>query len=315
MEWGGGRAYVRTVTRILRSMGQGWSASPLGGGSVFTCAALAAGALLLNACERPSVADAPAIAPTDKGGYVAPPALTAAARDGDGETELSGLAPVGAEVRLRDPDGAAYSATADRDGSWAVRLPPSASPRMFAFEGALDDRLLHAEGAILVLPAPGPPALLTRAGVGALPVSTGGGGLSILSIDEDGAGGGAVSGYAAPRAPVRLVLDDVAVGVGEADDQGRFTLLDLSARTPFSPGSHVIRVESRNAAVQGALVVEGPRALGDQPFAATRTANGWRIDWRIPGGGQQATLVFDLPSRPAPRAVPPPAPASSRTRT
>jgi hypothetical protein len=301
------RAYVRTVTRILISAGQGWRTSLEVVGPWRVGAAFAAMALVLAGCDRPYTTDAPVGAPADRGGYLPPPTLTAAARDSDGETALSGLAPAGTEVRLRDPDGAAYSATADRDGSWAVRLPPSAEPHMFSFEGALDDRVLHAEGAILVLPAPGPPAMLTRAGFGALPLGGSGrsdGGLRILSIDEDGGGGGAVSGYAAPRAPARLVLDNVAVGMGEADDQGRFTLLDLSARTPFSPGPHVIRVESRSAAVQGALTVERSPPLGAAPFVAARTPSGWRVDWRIPGGGQQTTLVFDLPNSPA-APVPP----------
>ncbi len=164
---------------------------------------------------------------------------------------------------------------------------------MFAFEGELSGRIVHADGAVLALPPPGPAAVLMRAGYGAAPIGTGGA-PRLSAIDYDGAGG-SVSGVAAPRAPVRLVLDGRPVGAGQADDGGRFSVLDLAARAPFGPGPHTVRIESPAGALQGKLVVSPSELPDDAPFRARREADRWRVDWRIPGGGVQTTLVFDVP--------------------
>ena len=231
---------------------------------------------------------------------MSPPTLTGAVRDPSEGVTLSGKAPPDAEVRLRDPGGGSFSATATGAGDWSIQLTASQEPRMFAFEGQLGQRVLHGEGALLVLPFPGPPAVLMRAGYGAMPIEAGQGAFHIETIDYDGAGGAAVSGVAAPRSVLRLVMDDKAVGAGQADDQGRFTVLDLSSQSPMTRGAHTLRVESQTKAVQGPLTVSTPPDLPDSPFRATRVPDGWRIDWRIPGGGVQTTMVFDQVSSQSP---------------
>lgn len=232
----------------------------------------------------------------DTAGYLAPPTLVAAVRDANGGVTLSGHAPGDAEVRLREPGGAAFSATATDEGDWSMQLPPSDTPRMFAFDGEVSGRLLHGEGAILALPAPAPVAVLTRASYGALPIGALPGPLRIAAVDYDGGGGGSISGLAAPRAPVRFVLDGQTVGGGRADDQGRFALLDLNARAPFGPGAHTVRIESPSGSAQVELTVTSAKDLGEQAFRTVREAGVWRTDWRSPGGGVQTTLVFDAAS-------------------
>jgi hypothetical protein len=80
--------------------------------------------------------------------------------------------------------------------------------------------------------------------------------------------------------------------MGRTDGQGRFSVLDLSARTPFGPGAHVVRIEARSGAVQGRVLVSPPTGLGDAVFHTAREGGGWRIDWRTPGGGVQTLLTF-----------------------
>jgi hypothetical protein len=259
-------------------------------------AALALPALALAACQKLAVHGEAGSAAVDPSAYLSPPTVTAAVRDGAGGLTLTGRAPAETEVRLRDPDGAAFSATAGDDGAWSIQLPPAATPRMFAFEGEVSGRPLHGEGALVALPAPGPAAMLARTGYGASPIGVGPGPLSIDAIDYDGGGGGSVSGVTASNAPVRLLLDGQAVGMGQADGRGRFSILDLSARTPFSPGAHVVRIEGPSGAVQGQVVVSPHGGLGDAVFHAEREGGGWRIDWRTPGGGVQTLLTLGAPT-------------------
>ena len=268
----------------------------------------AAAALVgLGACRPPDGQAAATPAAPDASGYLEPPVMTGAVREADGRVTLSGHAPADAEVRLMDPGGGAFSATATSGGDWSIQLAASPQPRMFAFEGEVSGRVLHGEGAVLVLPAPGPEAVLMRAGYGAVPVGPGGGPFRIEAIDYDGSGGVAVSGVAPPRAMLRFVLDGAPAGAGQADDKGRFTVLDMNTRTPMGRGDHTVRIESQTAAVHGPLTVAAPADLSDRAFAATRELDGWRIDWRIPGGGTQSTLVFDAATPPPPPAAVPPA--------
>ena len=258
-------------------------------------------ALSLAACHKPAGPAAEGAAP-DLSGYLAPPMLTAAVHDADGGATFSGHAPPDAEVRLREPGGAAFSATANDDGDWSMQLPPPDTPRMFAFEGELSGRLLHGEGAIIALPPPAPAAVLARGGYGALPIGVApvsAGPPRIMAVDYDGAGGGSVSGVTAARAPVRVLLDGQAVGAGQSDGQGRFAVLDLSvsaldprARKLFTPGPHTIRIEGPSGAVQGQLTVAHARPLDGEAFRTVREGGAWRTDWRTPGGGVQTTLVF-----------------------
>jgi hypothetical protein len=121
----------------------------------------------------------------------------------------------------------------------------------------------------------------------------------IQAIDYDGAGGGAVSGRAPAHAPVRLFIDGQTVGSSQADAGGAFTILDVNARAPLSPGPHTFRIEAswrgRVADAEGLWPVAPGLPPTGSLFRAQRESGAYRIDWRLPGGGFQTTVVFDLP--------------------
>jgi hypothetical protein len=250
-------------------------------------------AALMAGCHAPA-ADPSAAKTVDPASYVTPPVLTQAAGLADGGATLSGRAPPDAEVLLRSPTGDSFSAEAGPDGAWSIGLPPAEAPRMFAFEATVSRRVVHGEGAILVLPSQEAPAALLRAGDGALPIGHGDGRLRIAALDYDDGGGGSVSGFAKPGSAVRFMLDGQPAGGGEADSRGEFSLLDLSVRMPFSVGPHTIRLDQGGESLVMQVAVK-PAKLGQDAFRAARDGDAWRIDWRVPGGGAQTTLVFDPP--------------------
>ncbi len=292
-------------------------------------------ATALCGCGRPTAATT-STPPVDPSGYLAPPTLTLAAGLADGSATLAGHAPAGAVVSLHAPDGAAFSDMANPGGDWSINLPPADAPRMFAFGATMAGRDVHGEGAVLVLPSQETPALLVRAGYGAAPIGHEGddegggkapddktpdqkdGALRLTAVDIDGGGGGAVSGYAAPGATVRFLLDGQPVGGGQGDASGRFVLLDLNTRVPFAHGVHRVTVESLGRAVETEVAVAEPDP-GSGLFQAGRQGPAWRVDWRLPAGGAQTTLVFDPPLRPgpapAPSSPPTPSPASAQAAT
>ena len=242
-------------------------------------------------------------------GYVAPPSLTSAARLASGVVQLKGTVSPGAQIRLASPDGAAFGATAGEDGAWTLDLPASSEPRMFSVAAQAGPATLRGEGALIVLPAPGPPALLARAGFAAVPLSQGSGATEIVALDYDSGGGAAIAGLAAPDAEVRLTMDNEPAGIGQADAAGRFAILAPNRR--LSSGTHTLAVEVQSGNASARASVQPPIDL-TAPFRAARQPGAWRMDWALPGGGVQTTLVFDAA---APAAPPEPAPATPPTAT
>lgn len=268
----------------------------------FTAAAIRlsvalAAALAAAACKAPPPAPQARPQTAAVEGYMAPPELIGAERQA-GATTLRGRATPGAKISLVSPEGVAAAAIADASGAWSARLPsPQASPAMYALAGQVGARVLRAEGAVLLAPPPGPPALMVRAGYAALALGAVERSPRVVALDYDAGGAAAVAGFAAPRAEVRLSLDGRPAGIDQADASGRFAVLAASA--PLAPGPRRVQVEANGARAEVAAVVSPPRPL-QAPFRAMREEGAWRVDWAPAGGGVQTTLVFDLPAGAAP---------------
>ena len=231
--------------------------------------------------------------------YLAPPTPTGARLLADGRIGIQGAAPAGAKVSLRSPEGETAEAYASSESRWSLNLPLSNTPRLYAFDALLDGRTLRAEGALCVLP--GGEVLVLRAGSGAAVLGAAGG-LSLADVDFDGGGGVAVSGLSGARAPVRLTIDGVAAGLAQADVRGRFVVIGLDPRRAPLSGIHTIGVQTPTglaAAAKISLAASAPMA-DTQIYRASAVEGGWRIDWRLPGGGTQTAVVFSPPVQGAP---------------
>ena len=274
-----------------------------------------AGALALAACGRatPPTAAGP-VAPASDAGFVAPPTLLQAERATGGGVRLSGHAPPDATVRLQAPDGRAVGVTSDAAGAWALELPASATPALYAVSADLAGRTLHGEGALAVAAAgAGALALTARAGApaavavsGPPPVAP-----TLQVVDFDGGGGIAAAGRAAPGAMLKLAVDGATVVSAAADGAGRFALPGLGA--PLARGLHHVRVDGAAGAAEATVDTSAAEPLDGAPFRAVRLADGWRVDWSPPGGGVQSFVWLGALARPAP-ADPAPRPGGSPAR-
>ncbi|OYX32497.1 MAG: hypothetical protein B7Y99_08445 [Caulobacterales bacterium 32-69-10] len=263
-------------------------------------------AATLAACGPPAPPQAAAGTETPDGapdaGYVAPPEIVSGVRRPQG-LALSGTAPAGAEVQLVAPDGKGGMATADDKGAWSLIVPaPMAAPAMYALSARIGERVVRAEGAVLAVPAPGPPVVLARAGFAALPLEGPLPRLQVTALDYDAGGGAAVAGVGPARARVRLSIDGVEAGLDQSDARGRFAV--IGANRPLEPGARRLRVEADGGAqalTADVLAQVSPVApLNGSAFRAVRQDGGWRVDWARAGGGVQSTFVFDVPPEPAP---------------
>ncbi len=247
--------------------------------------------------RRPAAAEASS--PTGAG-YTAPPQLLAAIRTTRG-TSLHGSAPAGATITLKSPDGASVTAVADRLGGWTLGLPAAGAPRLYAFWMVAAGRMVRGEGALATVPAPAAPALLLRAGAAALPAVMRATRPVLAAVDYDAEGGVAVAGLAPPEARLRLAVDGRPADAGRPDALGRFQLMGPKSQ-PLAPGLHRLTVTSDADRAEAEVTLSPSAPLDGAPVRTAREADGWRIDWTLPGGGRQTTVVLDTPPPPAGRA-------------
>lgn len=254
-------------------------------------AAAAVGLVLSAGCTpSPESALAAKAAPGEAGPqFLAPPSPTSARRLSTGEIELAGRAAPGSAVSLRNPDGQSIGATTDGAGGWTLRLPLAAVPRLYALSAVLGPRTLRGEGALLSAPAPGPPAMLLRAGAAAVALDEANGALRLEALDFD-PGGVAAAGVGPPQTALRLSLDDRPASVGQTDAQGRFAL--MAVQGDLQPGAHALHLEGAGRTVEVHIDATPAALPPGQPYGVRKVEGGWRIDWATPGGGAQSAVVF-----------------------
>jgi len=227
-------------------------------------------------------------------GYLAPPRLVSVLR-APTTVLLMGSAPPGARVEMMAPEGETMSTQANATGAWRLTLPAVTRPRMFALAARLKDqpsggRVVHAEGALILLPHAGPPALLVRAGAGALVFDTRTVRPSLDALDYDPGGFSAAAGRARPGASVSLMLDGALAGIGKADVGGRFSILAANRRLQF--GTHDAVVQSADGQDEQRFTIAPPDSTLTTAYKVDPIPDGWRLEWVLSDGGVQTTLVF-----------------------
>ncbi|HLI67526.1 MAG TPA: Ig-like domain-containing protein [Caulobacteraceae bacterium] len=255
--------------------------------------AIAAAVALASACGRGGDWRTPAGAgktADSAAGYVSPPRFTAADRRADGQVEIVGRAQPNAHIQLATPDGTVFAAVTDSRGAFSLAVSAAPAVRLFGLSETEAGRPVRGEGYLAILPTPGRPAAVLRAGAGAQALSPPAGKLALTAVDFDSGGGAVVSGLARPGAPVRLTVDNGAGGETRADADGRFSFTLAAA---LKPGDHVLVVQSANGRAQARIQVSPGEAISGVPFRGRRQSGGWRIDWLTPAGGEQTTLILD----------------------
>jgi hypothetical protein len=281
--WTARRGFARPIIRH-----RAWNASGAGWSGVLLAAAL------LCACSRGGDWRTPP-APEDQSaegqiGYTPPPRFTSAQRLGDGQTQLGGLAEPNVRVRLASPDGATYGAASDGKGLFSLTVPAAPAVRLFGLSEDVAGRVIQGEGYLAVIPAPGRPAVLLRAGAGAHAPGLSSNAPEIAAVDFDAGGGAVVSGVAHPGSTLRLVLDGQANSEARADAQGRFS---FALAAMLKPGDHALVVQSPGGQAGARFSVSRSGPISGLPFRGERQAGDWRIDWLTPAGGAQTTLIMD----------------------
>ncbi|HVZ29701.1 MAG TPA: hypothetical protein VG839_04865 [Asticcacaulis sp.] len=222
-------------------------------------------------------------------GYAAAPEVTGVTQAAPGMIAVEGLALPDSRVRFQygRETPLRIGVTADSKGRFLAELP--ASPQGSVFDlFAMDDagRLVHAEGRLFVPPDQPGKAVMMRPGMPSLPVYSQTSGLAV--VDYDSAGAFAVAGRVAPRSSVNLTVGDVHVQ-RTSDAQGYFNAVMQIPQPTEQVMPLNLQVEAGGAIWKRDIGVSRATGESDQ---VTPLPQGWRIDWKVPGGGLQTTLVF-----------------------
>ncbi|MEJ0065269.1 MAG: hypothetical protein WDM85_07300 [Caulobacteraceae bacterium] len=97
-----------------------------------------------------------------------------------------------------------------------------------------------------------------------------------------------LSGVSGPHESVIVRVDGVERSQARADAAGRF----VAPLQPLTAGSHEFDLMGATQQIHFTATVDAPATPATAPYTARREGQGWRIDWRTPGGGGQTTLIL-----------------------
>ena len=261
---------------------------------VINALGLAAG--LLGACQpsRPAPKDpaAEAVAALEAHGYAHAPKISAITLGDPGFILVNGEAPADSRVRFSFTDplkgGAqAVGVTADGQGRFRAEVPITSNGGLYDITVDDGGRPRQAEGRLFVPPGRPDQAVLLRAGVPSRLMWPKAPGIAVA--DYDAAGAFAVSGRVAPYADVTVIVNNEIRDLGRSDPHGDFDAATQIPKPGATPQIVTVIVQTAKAEFRRDVQVVAPSGPGDH-FAAV--PGGWRVDWQIPGGGEQSTVVF-----------------------
>jgi hypothetical protein len=219
-------------------------------------------------------------------GYAMAPVITAVAQGGPGTLIISGQGQPDGRVRFLYGQQRAIGVTADSDGRFSAELPASPEGSVYDLSTEDNGRLIHAEGRLFVPPGQPTKAVLLRPGTSSLPVVPQG--LGIAVVDYDAAGALGITGRAGPKAALDVLVDGEIRAQPTAGADGTFTAMTQIDPPGDAAQSVSLSADAASTSWKREISVTKPGA-GDR---VTPIPEGWRVDWTLPGGGTQTTLVF-----------------------
>lgn len=271
--------------------------SPFRPRALAVTAALTVAGCALAACQPPRPAApkdpaAAAAAALEAHGYTLAPTISAIALGDPGFVVVSGAAPPDSRVRFSFTDplrgGAqAVGVTADGQGRFRAEVPITSGGGLYDITVDDGGRPRQAEGRLFVPPGRPDQAVLLRAGVPSRLMWPKDLGISVA--DYDAAGAFAVSGRVAPGADVTVIVNNEIRDLGRSDPRGDFDAATQIPKPGPAPQTVTVIVQTAKAEFRRDVQVAAPPGPGDR---FTAVPGGWRVDWQVPGGGEQSTVVF-----------------------
>ena len=240
----------------------------------------------LAACkEKPKATEATSA--MEAAGYWLAPEITGVDQTGSNIFVVTGQTIPNARVRFSYSGNRAVGVTSDSKGRFRAELPSGPNGGLFDLSTEDRGRSMHADGRLFI-PAGAPDkAVLMRPGSPSLALFNDLAAVAV--IDYDRAGALAIAGRVAPTTSIEVILNGEIRARTTSNDRGFYT-----ATTQIEPP---VKAATDNTLSVIAGGKESVRNFSDSLITVdgdriTRFEDGWRVDWVLPGGGMQTTLVF-----------------------
>ncbi|WP_031235246.1 hypothetical protein [Asticcacaulis sp. AC402] len=185
------------------------------------------------------------------------------------------------DLQADDPGQPVAAAARSLFSEAADPLPPRE-----ALVGDRRGRWLHAEGKLFVPLGHPDKAAILRAGGASYILS---GEKSLVGVvDYDGGGGLSVTGQVTPGTTVELLVDNTIIGQTQSKADGRYHVTGQIPVPSDALAVLALEITAGKATMRRVIPVSRPQP-GNR---VTPLSPGWRIDWALPGGGMQTTIVF-----------------------
>ena len=260
-------------------------------------AAVSVLACALAACQpsHPTSKDTAAAdaAALEANGYTHAPVITGVMPGDAGFVVVSGTAPADSRMRFTFSDSLkggtqAVGVTTDGQGQFRAEVPITASGGLYDVTADDGGRLRQMEGRLFVPSGRPDKAALLRPGSASRIVQPQA--LGVMLADYDSAGAFAVSGRVAPDADVIVIVNNEVRAEVHSDSLGAF---DAKTQVPTPgavPEAISVIVQTTKASFRRELQI----TASPTPFVEhmTTTPDNWWVNWQLPGGGSQSTVVF-----------------------
>lgn len=246
--------------------------------------ALLALSALVGCNGKPALPEAPDA--MRAAGYSRAPQIIEVAQAGSNMFVVTGQTIPDARVRFGYGGNRAIGVTSDSKGRFRAELP--AGPQGGLYDLSTEDggRLMYAEGRLFIPPLAPQKAVLMRAGSPSLALFNDD--TEVAVLDYDAAGALAISGRVSPSAAVEVILNG-DIWRTTSDDRGYY-----NATTQIEPPQETEHLNTLTVVVGGKQM---HRDFSDvlpskHEDSVVQIQDGWRVAWKLPGGGMQTTLVY-----------------------
>jgi len=251
-------------------------------GSVLAFFALAC---LAGCQEKPKATEATSA--LEAAGYWRAPEITGVDQAGSNMFVVSGQTIPNARVRFSYSGQRAVGVTSDSKGRFRAELPSGLNGGLFDLSTEDSGRTMHADGRLFIPAGVPAKAVLMRPGAPSLSLFNDL--TAVAVIDYDQAGALAIAGRVAPTTAIEVVLNGEIRARTTSDDRGFYT-----ATTQIDPPQDSETANTLSVMAGGKENVRNFKdsRIDGEGDRITRFEDGWRVDWVLPGGGMQTTLVF-----------------------
>jgi hypothetical protein len=252
----------------------------------FVCAAGLSALMLVTGCkEKPKAVDA--LSAMEAAGYWRAPEITSVTQADSSLFVVTGETIPNARVRFGYSGKRAVGVTSDSKGRFRAELPTGPDGALYDLSTEDDGRSMHADGRLFI-PAGAPEkAVLMRAGAPSLSLFNED--TEVAVIDYDRAGAVAIAGRVAPSTQIEVILNGEIRARTRSDDRGFYAATTQIDPPQEKESANTLSISAGGKETARNFIDSRVKTEGDR---ITRFADGWRVDWVLPGGGMQTTLVF-----------------------